>query len=256
MDEVELVDPLQIKLDPTPENKKVDNNNSNKQYEINAKRIKFRLTHEKKTIVFMMHTCRKVRNLAKYRKQLDYASDILMFGGMLLLRKGQRLNEKAIASIKNNEDIYGLNDYKVFTTSKDSDQILGTLMDDEKLYNTLLSHLQKKLEEEVDSDKKRSMEILSFVTDKDISIDRLNNELTREFSILVNHFKENGDNQDQALKKDYAIALSHMYLSQRNEVQLPFLKDGHIFDWKEFENSQNQDYVNNILKKASDEFKK
>ena len=67
IDDVELVDPLEINLDNAP-NKKVDTPVSNKQHELNMKRIKFRLTHEKKTIVFMMHTCRKIRYLAKTRK--------------------------------------------------------------------------------------------------------------------------------------------------------------------------------------------
>jgi len=44
-------------------------------------------------------------------------------------------------------------------------------LDDEKLYMTLLSHLKKKLEEEVDSDKNRSNEILGYVSNNGTSID-------------------------------------------------------------------------------------
>ena len=254
IDDVELVDPLEINLDNAP-NKKVDTPVSNKQHELNMKRIKFRLTHEKKTIVFMMHTCRKVRNLAKARKFLGSASDNLMFGGMLLLRKGQRLNEQAITSIKNHQDIFGLNGYKEFTESKDSEQILSTLKDDEKLYMTLFSHLQKKAQEEVSPNDKRLNQVLRFINDSHVSVNNLNKLLEEEFFFLLQDFNHHGEKLDQALKKDYSIALGHMYLSLRNEQSLPFIENEHIFDWKDFENSLNLDYIKNLLNKANDEAK-
>ena len=85
-----------------------------------------------------------------------------------------------------------MNSYKEFTTSKDCEQILGTLLDDEKLYMTLLSHLKKKLEEEVDSDTQRSNEILAYVSNPGTSIDMLNKGLKREFSILIKHYFDKG----------------------------------------------------------------
>ena len=181
--EVELVDPLEIKLDQTPDanTKPNQQSSSDKQRELNVKRIKFRLTHEKKTIVFMMHTCRKVRNLAKNRKYLKGASDNLMYAGMLLLRKGQRLNEMAVGAVKDNKNIYNLAGFPEFTTSNDCQQILGTLTDDEKLYMTLLSHLQKKLEEEVGNNDRRTNEVLKFVSNNNITVPQLDKELSGEF---------------------------------------------------------------------------
>lgn len=72
------MDPLEIDLKGPAQNERPAPQAQEKKSEqaaLNLKRIKFRLTHEKKSIVFMMHTCRKVRNLAKNRKELGEASD-------------------------------------------------------------------------------------------------------------------------------------------------------------------------------------
>jgi hypothetical protein len=62
--EVQLVDPLQIQLDM----KNIHREEST-QSELEKERVvnqaRQRYVHEKKIIVFIMHTCRKLRNLAK-----------------------------------------------------------------------------------------------------------------------------------------------------------------------------------------------
>lgn len=64
--EVELVDPLDVKLQP--KQKKQNKENEQQKLERAMKRARQRFTHEKKIIVFVMHTCRKLRNLAKQRR--------------------------------------------------------------------------------------------------------------------------------------------------------------------------------------------
>ena len=120
---------------------------------------------------------------------------------------------------------------------------------------TLLTHLQKKLEEEVSPSDKRSNQVLSCISDHHVSVHALDKLLEEEFFTLLKDFNSHGDNLDQALKKDYSIALGHMYLSLRNEQRLPFIENEHIFDWKDFENSLNLDYIKNLLSKANDELK-
>jgi len=50
-EEVNLVDPLEIKIDAQPNHTEAQSDQSRAR-ELSIKRIKFRLTHEKKTIVF------------------------------------------------------------------------------------------------------------------------------------------------------------------------------------------------------------
>lgn len=56
-----------------------------------------------------MHTCRKLRNLAKQRNEFDDASNNFMYGGLLLLKKGIMLNEIAINAINKKNNVFGLN---------------------------------------------------------------------------------------------------------------------------------------------------
>jgi hypothetical protein len=72
---------------------------------------------------------------------LGIAANGLMYAAMLLLRKGQLLNEKALNSIVYVNDIYKIQNFKEFATSNDGIRIKQTLSNDEKLYKTLLSHL-------------------------------------------------------------------------------------------------------------------
>jgi len=250
-DTVELKNPLDIEIDAKQEDKTLDILDvDKKKKELALKKIKLRLTHEKKTIVFMMHTCRKVRNLAKYRKDLgSTSSDNLMYAGICLLRKGQRLNEQAIASIKSNQNIYNLPNFHEFVNSNDCSQILTTLEDDQNLYYTLLSHLQKKLQEEVEN-KDMTSQILNLVNMKDVDIKKLDDKIKIEFKELFQNYNKSQNNYESGLRKDFVIALCHMYLSLKNEEELPFQKDGHVFDWKEFESNLNLNFVNEILKKA------
>ena len=77
-----------------------ESNQSEKEKERIIAQARQRYVHEKKIIVFIMHTCRKLRNLAKQRNIFNNASNGLMFAGLLLLKKGIILNEAAINTLK------------------------------------------------------------------------------------------------------------------------------------------------------------
>ena len=87
-----FVNPLEIKLD-LKEQRKKEEEEEERRKERETNQVRQRYTHEKKIIVFTMHTCRKLRNLAKQRKALGSASSHLMFSGLLLLKKGIIKNE-------------------------------------------------------------------------------------------------------------------------------------------------------------------
>lgn len=60
-----------------------------------------RYIHEKKMIVYIMQTCRKLRNLSKQRYYLRNGADGLLFIALLLLKKGIMLNKNCLGSIRN-----------------------------------------------------------------------------------------------------------------------------------------------------------
>lgn len=64
-----------------------------------------------------MHTCRKLRNLAKQRDELGEPANNFMYAGLLLLKKGIMLNEIAINAIKKEQNVYGLSQFDQFLIS-------------------------------------------------------------------------------------------------------------------------------------------
>ena len=105
--EVQLVNPLQIQLDMKNIHRE-DSTQSVLEKERVVKQASQRYVHEKKVIVFIMHTCRNLRNLAKYTNVLNAACNGLMFTSLLLLKKGIILNETAINTLKYKTNTYGL----------------------------------------------------------------------------------------------------------------------------------------------------
>lgn len=100
---VDLIeDPRKIKLDL----EQAHRNDNNRDTERIIEAARRRYTHEKKVIVFMMHTCRRLRNLAKQRAQLGMAANGLMFVGLLLLKKGILLNNKAEETLERRVNSY------------------------------------------------------------------------------------------------------------------------------------------------------
>lgn len=108
-----------------------------------------RYTHEKKVIVFMMHCCRRLRNLAKQRSTLGIVSNGLMFVGVLLLKKGILLNKRAEDTLQRRNNTFNIPNFDAFLQTSNSKKILNELNKDSNLYQTLINHLKSKLKDEV-----------------------------------------------------------------------------------------------------------
>ena len=108
-----------------------------------------RYTHEKKVIVFMMHCCRRLRNLAKQRQHLRLVSNGLMYVAVMLLKKGILMNQRAEDTINRRVNTFNIPNFDTFLNTSNSRKILNELNKDSKLYSTLIAHIQKKLQEEV-----------------------------------------------------------------------------------------------------------
>lgn len=147
------VDRNSVALESDPRNIKLDMNKVHKNEGKNQDRIiesaRRRYTHEKKVIVFMMHCCRRLRNLAKQRSQLGIVANGLMFVGVLLLKKGILLNQRAENTLQNNTNTFQIPNFETFMTTSNSKKILNELNKDAKLYKTLIQHIQLKLKDEV-----------------------------------------------------------------------------------------------------------
>lgn len=251
---VELVDPLDIELDAEEEEEDAQaiaekNEEILKEKSINQARQRY--THEKKIIVFIMHTCRKLRNLAKQREQLEHASDSLMFSGLLLLKKGIVKNEEAINTIKHQMNTFKLPRFDYFLETNNCKKIVKELTKDNKLYYTLLSHLQKKLQSEIGSGNTKAQHLYNLSANTSVKLEELQPELENEMSILVQFLAQRGQNMNAEIRREMSIGLCDLFLSVRSEQEFVFMKqEGIPFDWNQFESNFNMNFVNSTLQKA------
>ena len=209
-----------------------------------------RYVHEKKIIVFIMHTCRKLRNLAKKREYFNQASDGLMYAGLLLLKKGILLNETAVNTLKHRTNTYNLYNFDYFLTTNNSKKILLELEKDNKLYYTLLNHLQNKLQEEIGVTSARSREIYQISNDPTTQISRISPELRKETHYLIEFQAQRGSTFSSDLNNDLSTGLGHLFLSSESDTEFQFKKNGIPFDWRQFEANLNSHFISEVLRRA------
>jgi serine/threonine-protein kinase ULK/ATG1 len=251
---VDLVDPLEIKLEIKKEENSVA---GKKEAELEKEREKAinqarqRYTHEKKIIVFIMHTCRKLRNLAKQRQHLKQASESLMYSGLLLLKKGIIKNEIAVNTITHQVNSFQLPEFEHFLETNNCRKILKELSKDNKLYYTLLSHLQKKMQAEIGLSNPRAKELYDLSVSNTTSLSDIQPELAKEARFLIQFHAQRAHTLAKEIKREFSIGLCDLFLSVESEDKFEFMsKDLIPFDWHEFERNFNMNFVNKTLQEA------
>lgn len=197
------------------------------------KELKARYCHEKKKIIFIMYTVRKLRNLAKVRDVFDdFFCDRLMLSATLLLKKGLSMNNSAISSLETGINIFGLGEFKSFVRTEESARVKNNFLEDGKIYKTFSVQMYAKFDDEVRSRELRA----TFDSLKDLK----ENQLTFIDEELIKHFTYFRDRLnflklDPAFEQEYSCAILHFYYSVQSESALYFLKDGQPFEWKTFD---------------------
>jgi serine/threonine-protein kinase ULK/ATG1 len=247
--EVDLVDPLEMELGAAVNDKPKDES-PEKKLKRAIRRARQRFTHEKKIIVFLMHTCRKLRNLAKQKEALGSGVPSLMFASLLLLRKGINHNERLMAAIESSNNMFGLDSYEEFLKSDNCAMIIKELTKDNKLYYTLLSHLQKKLKDEVGFDNPRAATIRDLSGTEGLDDDVLAKEISIDGKACFELWAAKNGSLDGEFKKEMALGMAHLYMSERSEAEFSFKKNGILFDWNDFEKKLDIDYVNSVIERG------
>lgn len=252
--EVQLVDPLNIEVTVKPEDEEEQQRKEEEEAierAIGAARRRY--THEKKIIVFIMHTCRKLRNLAKQREHISEASESLMFSGLLLLKKGIIKNERAINTIKHQINSFNIRRFDKFLETNNCKKIMKELSKDNKLYYTLLAHLQKKLQSEIGTKNERASLLYELSCDTTIDLVGIQPELDRETDFLIQFHAQRSHTLQNEIKRELSIGLCDLYLSSKSEREFSFMQGDLPFDWHQFEKNFNMNFVNKTLQKALDE---
>jgi serine/threonine-protein kinase ULK/ATG1 len=225
-------DPTKIRLDMQRAHRIKEDEHRTERIVESARR---RYTHEKKVIVFMMHTCRRLRNLAKQRSTLGNVADGLMYVGLLLLKKGILLNNRAEDTLVRRVNTFGIADWDSFLNTSNAQKILRELNKDTKLYNTLISHLQKKLEEEVGLSNPTAQRIYQLCAGQGSRLESIEPELRTQSKYLI-EFEVQKGSQLGAIGAELKTALAHLWLGATSGEAFPFKSDvGVPFDWRHFE---------------------
>ena len=248
--ETELIeDPTKIKLDPASMHQ-VKSGSSGDISRIVSMAIK-RYTHEKKIVVFIMHSCRKLRNLSK-RSDIfgQQICEKIMKSALLLLKKGIMLNQVSIQTIQNKTNTFGISGFESFLNTNNAHKILKELQKDHQLYQTLLSHLQSKLTSEFGLNNPDLKSAYDMSKSESVQMYQIESPLQAEVSQLVAHYHQLKYNLDPHMKKEVSTAFGHMYLGAHSGARFPYLNQGIVFDWRDFDNKMTQNYFDDLLSRA------
>lgn len=195
------------------------------------KNIRSRYFHEKKKIIWIMYTVRKIRNLAKQKHIYKELCEKLMLSACILLRKGLVMNEYTIRSLKMGNNMFKMNYFDEFCRTDDV-KIVRNFESDDKIYRTFLKQMNGKFSEEVSSNSlKKELSKYQKMTYDSIGIVN---------SVLDTHFQFLRDQLPRfALKKEseqeYSLAILHFYYSIHSDTVFPFMTNNRSFEWKDFE---------------------
>jgi len=214
-------------------------------FEESMKYIRARYCHEKKTIIHVMYTVRKLRNLAKLAHVFNHLTDRFMFAACLLLRKGLLLNETAIASVKTGDNAYALQDFARFLQTDERTKVQLNFEDDQKIYVTFAAQMNAKFNAEVASPEiRQEMARLKSVTADRVGV--LDEEMAKHFRFFKDSL--NLSNLPKEHETDYYVAIVHFYYAVYCDKKFPFITKNKIFEWKRFESETKPENAKKIFK--------
>lgn len=178
-----------------------------------------------------------------------------MYAGLLLLKKGIIKNEEAISTIKHQINLYKLPKFEVFLETPNCKKILKELNKDNKLYYTLLSHLQKKMIQEVGLQDPTAKIMYDYSVNADTAIKDIEPELENDLRKLLTFYLHKSDQLSHEVKREFSIGLCDLFLSVRSQQEFQFLSQGIPYDWHQFETNFNMNFVNSTLTRALQDIK-
>lgn len=240
-------DPTKIKLDPSSQQYANYSSDNSRQISSAIKRY----THEKKIVVFIMHTCRKLRNLSKRTDVLGpQICQKIMKSALLLLKKGILLNEGSLKTIQMRSNSFGIPSFDVFINTTNAQKINNELKKDNDLYYTLISHLKGKLSSEFGISEPGLKQAYDLASSSGTQIYQLESPLQTEVSFLVGHYQQIKYSLDPNMKSELSKGLCHLLLCAHSTSRFPYANQGIVFDWREFEKNMTQHFIDDVLNRG------
>lgn len=228
------------------QNDQINNINEEENFEELFRFIRARYCHEKKKIIFIMYTVRKLRNLAKLKYIFNQLTEKLMLSACLLLHKGLLLNDQSIKSLKSNVNVFNLNGFNEFFNQSDNKKIRANFEDDNKIYKTFQQQMNQKFMNEVSNPQYK--EIFTSIQSVNLgNIKQLEKHMMDQFKFLLGYMPNLQLTPD--IEGQTNLAILHFYYSIQSEDVFPFIVNQQIFEWKNFEKENDQKNAKEKLKK-------
>mgnify|MGYP006875439588 CR=1 FL=1 len=160
------------------------------------------------------------------------------------------LNQVSIQTIQNKTNTFGISGFESFLNTNNAHKILKELQKDHQLYQTLLSHLQSKLTSEFGLNNPDLKSAYDMSKSESVQMYQIESPLQAEVSQLVAHYHQLKYNLDPHMKKEVSTAFGHMYLGAHSGARFPYLNQGIVFDWRDFDNKMTQNYFDDLLSRA------
>ena len=172
-------------------------------------------------------------------------TDAFMYAACILLRKGLLMNQYAIQSLKQGDNIFKLKDFNKFLQTDENVKIQKNFEEDEKIYQTFSQQMNVKMREEVSSlEYKQNIKTYNGMSFNDLpTLDQAMLKLLKYFKDKLNFLK-----MDSNLESEYCLAIIHFYYSIFSEDTFNFIQNNKIFEWKTFENDIQPENAKRILK--------
>lgn len=206
--------------------------------------IKLRYFNEKKKIIFMMFTVRKIRNMSKQKAAFGSLSDRLMLSAALLLHKAMLYSEEALTGLNTGNNSFAMAQMKQFITSEHAGKIIENFLEDQKVYNAFNQQIGSKFENEVTNGQFRA-EWARGKSYKFHELTPLNGLLWDHLVFLKDKIAFLSLNNEQM--DEYLMVLLHLYYSVVSETAFKPNAEG-VFEWKNFEANLTPSNARNVLK--------
>lgn len=113
-----------------------------KDYDSLFKKINDCYNHEKKKVIFMMYTARKLRNLSKNKSEYKKCHELLMLCACLLLKKGILLSDQALESLEKGGNPFKLEHYDLFREKSPAlKDLINTFKVDDDVFKSFLKQM-------------------------------------------------------------------------------------------------------------------
>ena len=203
------------------------------------------IAHNRKLLIFMLHTCKKLRLLSKREAELGDITSHFSGACLLLLKKALVMNQTQLADFQTSRQIH-----KHSLNSDVCKKIESEIQADRQLAETLFQHLQSKLKE--GGGNSDLSQLNAVASSPSVKLEEITKKLDLEFLWLLDFYNDSKSGLDRKLKKDIAISLSHLYLSIKCSSEFEYQNSsGTYFSWEDFERNLSKDWVKGVLRKAA-----